>query len=325
MDPETTMATVQEGAKAVNKLGEIVEKIFAPRLTKKQADADAYATEKRIETIRNNPDMEIQYNGADVKIRELAKEELIDRAKQRQLANLVREQANIEAVIDLAKNNLRLEESVSDEDVDEDWIARFFNIVKDVNSDEMKLIWGKILAGEVKKPGSFSLRTLETIKNLSKSDAELFEKIMPFIVVKNALMFTPSNGELLKQYGITYSNLMKLNECGLIDSSGVVSIHLLKNNRQQECFDNGTKLIILEAKDKIKAHCSIGIYPLTSAGVELYNTLLHTPNHSFFSEFAKTLRQECKRENVEVSIYTFVEKYEDGSYLYNNIPELTIT
>lgn len=47
MDPETIMETAKECSKAASKLGGIIEKIFGPRWTKKQADADEYADQKK--------------------------------------------------------------------------------------------------------------------------------------------------------------------------------------------------------------------------------------------------------------------------------------
>ena len=61
MDPETIMETTKECSKAVSKLGGIIEKFFGPRWTKKQADADEYADQKKIDIIRKNPDMNISY------------------------------------------------------------------------------------------------------------------------------------------------------------------------------------------------------------------------------------------------------------------------
>lgn len=52
MDPETIMETTKECSKAVSKLGGIIEKFFGPRWTKKQADADEYADQKKIDIIR---------------------------------------------------------------------------------------------------------------------------------------------------------------------------------------------------------------------------------------------------------------------------------
>ena len=55
MDPNTAMETIGAGAKAATKLGEIVEKVFGPRWTRKQADADAYSDQRKLQTIRENP------------------------------------------------------------------------------------------------------------------------------------------------------------------------------------------------------------------------------------------------------------------------------
>ena len=48
MDTEKAMDMATEGAKAVTKLQEILQKIFGPLWTRKQADADEYADKKKI-------------------------------------------------------------------------------------------------------------------------------------------------------------------------------------------------------------------------------------------------------------------------------------
>ena len=66
---------------------------------------------------------------------------------------------------------------VSDDEIDPDWTARFFNDVRDVSSEEMHVLWGRILAGEVEKPGSTSLRTLGVLRNLDQATAKLFVRL----------------------------------------------------------------------------------------------------------------------------------------------------
>ena len=70
IDPNTAVSAAGEGAKAVSKLGEIVQKMFSPRWTRKQADADAYADDLKLQTIRNNPDMEVIYLNGQMSARE---------------------------------------------------------------------------------------------------------------------------------------------------------------------------------------------------------------------------------------------------------------
>ena len=47
MDPNAAMEAAAESAKAFTKLQEIFQKMFNPHWTKKQADADAYADERK--------------------------------------------------------------------------------------------------------------------------------------------------------------------------------------------------------------------------------------------------------------------------------------
>jgi hypothetical protein len=70
---------------------------------------------------------------------------------------------------------------VSDEPVDQDWLAQFFEHCQDVSDPEMQSIWSHILAGEVAQPGRYSLRTLHAVKMLRKDDANLFTTYCKFV------------------------------------------------------------------------------------------------------------------------------------------------
>lgn len=67
-------------------------------------------------------------------------------------------QLNIESVTAFAAEDLKKEKQVTEEPVDEDWVTRFFNIAKDISNEEMQSLWGRILAGEIKKPKTYSFK-----------------------------------------------------------------------------------------------------------------------------------------------------------------------
>ena len=137
-------------------------------------------------------------------------------------------QSNIQSVVQQAALELG-EKEVQDHEVDHDWTARFFNDVQDVSSDQMQYIWAKILAGEVERPGSTSIRTLSVLKNLNQEVAGLFAKLCCIcIFVRNEdfqifdarapILGNYNEGNALRDYGIDYGNLNLLNEHGLIVS-----------------------------------------------------------------------------------------------------------
>lgn len=80
------------------------------------------------------------------------------------LAKESRKLNNVKSVIEKAESNFKEGELVSNESVNTDWINRFFGIVEDISDDTLHDIWGHILAGEIKHPKSYSLRTLELLR-----------------------------------------------------------------------------------------------------------------------------------------------------------------
>lgn len=137
-------------------------------------------------------------------------------------------QSNIMNVIGQAAHELG-DREVQNHEVDNDWTARFFSDVQDVSSQEMQQLWAKILAGEVERPGSTSIKTLSVLKNLDKATAALFRKfcsicvsIKPdgnmFMDARASSLGGNAGTNALEKYGLGFGNLNALNEHGLIIS-----------------------------------------------------------------------------------------------------------
>ncbi|OYW22808.1 MAG: hypothetical protein B7Z43_05635, partial [Sphingomonas sp. 12-62-6] len=60
----------------------------------------------------------------------------------------------------------------AEEEIDEDWMNQFTRFAEDASSERLQQVWGRVLAGEVRKPGSFSRHTLRFISELDKETAE---------------------------------------------------------------------------------------------------------------------------------------------------------
>lgn len=67
------------------------------------------------------------------------------------------------------------------------WTSRFMKYVSDLRDEEAFKLWGKILAGEIRKPGSFSLKTLEILHTLDSRDAKIFNKLAPYVINFNLI------------------------------------------------------------------------------------------------------------------------------------------
>lgn len=166
---------------------------------------------------------------------------------------------NILQVSQKAFNEFTEQEEVSSEKVDQDWATRFFNIVEDISDEEMQNLWAKILAGEIKQPKSFSLRTLEILRNLSKEEAEAFIRNAPYCFGDGCLChdsFVSINDYVL----LTDASLTAPHESIVIkytpDEDGYFNIKLRDTTLKIKTENKGTQI-------------SMRIYVLTKAGEEL--------------------------------------------------------
>lgn len=319
MDPDKAMDVATEGAKALTKLQEIILKFMSPWNTRKQADADTYANEQKIKMIRENPDMDIVFIGNEMHARERTQEALAERAALRQSNENVRQQRNLENVLQVTAIEMQSAETVSDTPVDDDWATRLFSIAKDVNSEEMQYLWGKILAGEIISPGSFSLRTLETVRNMNRKDAETFQKVLPLIVRNSGIYFISSDSDLDSQYGVSYYDVLVLDECGLMNSSGTLSLNLTLTGHMQHHCESNERIVVFKSNDAMEKKISFGIYTLTNAGIELYNILQYTANNEYFLNLAKHIWESNKQALMEISVHE-INSINDGAINYKREP-----
>lgn len=224
---------------------------------------------------------------------------LTERAQERTNFQEAKKQLNIENVTAFAAEELRNEPPITDEPLDEDWTTRFFRIVEDVSNEEMQALWGKILAGEIKQPKSYSLRTLELIRNLSQNDADIFMKVAKFAVKSGDkyYIFNGTNKEKMdKDFGIKYGDIALLTEIGLIQPGTFVQYMLLQQPTDSESILLAGNVILII---KIKANTPTINMPVdvfSNAGNELMNLINPAPPMNYLSYLANSI----KNENVDV-------------------------
>lgn len=135
-------------------------------------------------------------------------------------------QRNIESVVRHAASGLE-DKHVENHEPDHDWTARFFSDIQDVSAPETQRVYGRILAGEVERPGSTSARTLGLLRDLDRSTAALFKVLRSASIALgdgNGRVLdarVPSLGgdasqNALRKFGLSFDELNVLNEHGLI-------------------------------------------------------------------------------------------------------------
>ena len=78
--------------------------------------------------------------------------------------------------IGLIKNSeFSNEEFSEDTEMDNDWLNHLEEYAEKASSERMQDLWARVLAGEIRKPQSFSLMTLRFLSELDQKIATLFE------------------------------------------------------------------------------------------------------------------------------------------------------
>ncbi len=271
--------------------------LYKPRAIRTEADAEAYkimtiasakaqakVEAKRIELIgkADNAQVSIEYQPG-----------LAERALERALHHEIKNQQNIELIVDQAA--LALPAVVSDDPVNADWSRNFFFEAERISDREMQQLWGRVLAGETAKPGSFSLRTLNTLKNLSRREAELFRKACE-LAMDEGWIAIPGNdlNEVLMEYGLPYGDILDLRDAGLILQSDNLHRNFHPNVQTANVYGAGIILVNNGTQIQVSApqHTTLnfGVLGFTTAGCELQKLITPMPSISYLYALANDLR-----------------------------------
>ncbi len=310
--------------KLIDIVSNSVGKISKPYFDKKDVDTKAYEIEKLAEArakemkiiataVKENFLLTggIEYKEEKISIsspKELSTEApqtilinppLEDRIQERLNFQEAKKQLNIENITAFAAEELKNESPVTDEPLGEDWTTRFFKIAEEVSNEEMQALWGKILAGEIKQPKTYSLRTLELIRNLSKNEASTFMKVANFAIKAggaNYLFNTKDEKILSKKFNIHYGEIALLTEIGLIQPGTFVNYQIVQSQTDtQRVFTAGNIVIIAKVKANTPT-IKIPVNVFTNAGNELIKLISPNPPFDYLTDIAKSI----KSENVDI-------------------------
>lgn len=281
-------------AEPLNKLIECIScgvgKVYEPIHIQRMAKAKAKEIEVIGEAITKDFSLPTQYDDGKVRIDATSAEELIKRTGNRVAFQEIRRQQNIEAVIAATYKELENEKQVSKEPLNEDWLFKFFDFVGDISDEQMQLLWSKILAGEIKKPNTYSLRTLNTLRNMTQNEAKLFQKVSKFKFLYRGDSFIINDTEILKKYNCTYNELLAIEDCGLINLNGLISMTL---DKEKEYIYTDKVISFIEKK------MEVGIYTFSKSGKQLLNLLEEDTIYEYAMDIIRSLKKKHLNNNIK--------------------------
>lgn len=298
--PEFNLIKVD--GKPLQKLVEVISKgigkLYEPKEIRKRADAKAYeigVIEKaKAKATAESKEIEQDY---------------LDRIEKRIIHRELKKQDNLNSINYIAAEQLQNEDTVSDEPVDEDWATRFFNIAEDISNEEMQNLWGRILAGEVKQPGSYSLRTLDLLKNLNKREAECFMKVgqLAFTSSGTSFIINFNREKLLEEkYKLTFGDRLLLEELDLLTANDLTFRMVAATDRnQQAVFKIGDTVVVAE-REKGTPEQTIAVLVFTKIAQELLELLNFSPE----LDNIQLLASKIRRDGVKIKFAKIIQTME---------------
>ena len=156
---------------------------------------------------------------ADERIPVLMKSAMISKARK-----TLKEYCNQKDILEIAEKFLTGKEEIKN--LDDDWLSFFMDKAKNINNDDIKLMFGKILAGEASGKAHIPKRLIQTLEIMEEYDAKNFKNLCRSIIRISAVeipqhkmvpMIDLDNDTMLGLLGLTVSNLMDLKAIGLIE------------------------------------------------------------------------------------------------------------
>jgi len=214
---------------------------------------------------------------------------------------IVRERQSIDQVTSIAANQLenlnKGNESGSEEEISQDWINNFENEASQKSSSDMQELFGNILAGEITKPGSFSIRAVKILGQMDTRVAKLFQTLCStaislqaaghFFDARVASLGGSAAANSLAKYGLNFDNLNTLQEYGLVisDLNSWMDYRpaIAQNGAVSIGFTHAGQLYGLVPKQERPSSAEFKVHGvmLTKAGRELMKIVPIMPNEAY--------------------------------------------
>lgn len=234
-----------------------------------------------------------------------------DLLTERMIFREAQKQKNLSDIVSTAYDELKAS-SVSSKPVDTVWTTRFINEAENISDDDLKIIWGKILAREVKAPGSYSLRTMETLNNLSKEEALLFAKACNMAIGYGEYFIIGNRHETNTGLGLSFDEGSLLMEAGLLKSTfHAIDQFTCENGCFSIVYQDHVIKITYPNHDKAVADALM----FTIAANQLYNIVQKSFDMPYIQSVAKYFKERGATK-IEYGKYAYIN--DEGNIEYND-------
>ncbi len=219
---------------------------------------------------------------------------------------------NLSKVVDASVDQLSEEATIAEDnkEIDPDWLNRFRAYAAEISTETMQSLWGRVLAGEIQNPNTFSLSTLRILSELDQNTARTFQEKAK-LVLNGEYIPKPKllSGQSLAEFGL-------LEEAGLLrDIGGFTGIDKEPGPDGKIYLREGKLLLIAEASTKKR----LSVIPLTRIGKELLSML---PKPDPLSGLQAAFSSLDSEQIAAAKIAVILEELPEGQIRYSDVEVL---
>lgn len=177
----------------------------------------------------------------------------------------------------------------------------------------MQEIWGHILAGEIRSPNTYTYRTLECLRNITQQEAEVFLRVTALALRSSGTYFIMADNDLLNKYNVYFSDVLKLEECGLMTAQ-TLSLTLATSTEQSLIFNSKYIGLIREEKPNAR-EIKLSIFAFTGSGIQLMNAIQPECIEQYLFDCLQFIAD--KHTDFSITAHKINSINDDGSINYN--------
>lgn len=174
----------------------------------------------------------------------------------------------------------------------------------------MRQLWARVLAGEIEHPGSFSLRTVEVLRNMSQAEALAFKNASSLVLEEtdgSQFLFCDSDLSdytINQRHGLGMEDILLLEEAGLI--SALRASNEIEVGESADGFFHGGGLALIFESDGENASFQYKSYPLSQIARQLLPIVQEEADDGYLTNLGKILRDDLSQ--IEVGVYRVLNR-----------------
>lgn len=216
-------------------------------------------------------------------------------------SSAVRKHLNKASVLQNAADEMNSGDPIGDAppDIEDDWLNRFEDLAAGASSERMQKLLGRVLAGEIRKPGAFSFATLNFVDVLDTQVATSLSAMAPFIIAYDFIPFT-------SRFNFTdmFDRILDLKHYGII-SDEITRKTKFNPDKKQLFTVARTGFMVGGISEE---EMSLDILPLTRVGKEIFPLIECSLSDDQTNEFVDHLFGHIKAEWIEIGTVKLIDR-----------------